>query len=86
MVPIGMKKKRREMKMANITFEQCLRNAVEIEIERIVKQGVEEVSERLRRQVPDIVTKISLTIMERISIQTRDKEIIIRAVWEDGKK
>ena len=71
--------------MANITFEECLRKAVDNEIERLMREAIHELEERLKRQVPEIIAKLSLSIMERVSIRNDGRDVIIHAEWKDGK-
>jgi len=63
-------------------IEEAIRQAVKIEIERAVKTATENAKAELDRRVPEIVAGLAIKVMEHVSMERLQNELLIHVRME----
>lgn len=64
-------------------IEEVIKCAVELEIKRAVKIATENAKLELDRRIPEIVAGIAIKVMERVSIERHNEELLIHVRSEE---
>lgn len=62
---------------------EIIKQAVKIEVEREVKKAIEAAKDELDRRVPEVVAGLSIKIMERVSFERMQNELVIHVQMPD---
>lgn len=63
-------------------IEEAIRRAVKMEIDRAVKTETENAKAELDRRVPEIVAGLAIKIMEHVSMERLQNELLIHVCME----
>ena len=66
-------------------FEETIRRAVELQVDAAMKNAVARAKDELERRIPEIVAGLSIQVMERVSMETLGRELVIRVEMDKVK-
>ena len=66
-------------------FEETVRRAVKAQVDEAVKNAVARAKDELERRIPQIVAGLSIQVMERVSMETLGRELVIRVEMDKVK-